>query len=105
MLNQKQYLIGKHLMQRLLCSTFASAMLLTLTPAHADTQPKIINGQTASASQFPWQVGLMEGNTELYDKQFCSGTIIAAQWIVTAAHCVEQPPPKFACDRRHYRLI
>ncbi len=79
-------------MQRLLCSTFASAMLLTLTPAHADTQPKIINGQTASASQFPWQVGLMEGSTELYDKQFCSGTIIAAQWIVTAAHCVEQPP-------------
>lgn len=79
-------------MQRLLCSTFASAMLLTLTPAHADAQPKIIGGQTASATQFPWQVGLTQGTTNLYDNQFCSGTIIDAQWIVTAAHCIEQPP-------------
>ena len=52
-------------------------------------QPKIINGFTATETQFPWQVGLMEGSTDLYQVQFCSGTLIDARWVVTAAHCVK----------------
>lgn len=72
-----------------------SLLLFGLNPAQAAPQPKqpqskIINGQIANASQFPWQVGLMQGNTDLYDNQFCSGTIIAARWVLTAAHCVAQ---------------
>lgn len=80
-------------MRHLILSTITSSILVFgLTPAYAQTQPKIINGQTASSTQFAWQVGLMQGSTNLYDNQFCSGTIIAAQWVVTAAHCVEQSP-------------
>lgn len=86
-------------MQQLLRSTLASTafsagLLLSFGTVHAETQPKIINGQIAGTTQFPWQVGLMQGTNNLYDNRFCSGTIIAAQWIVTAAHCVEQPPSR-----------
>lgn len=73
----------------------ALAMGLTITGVNAeqaaastDAQPKIINGINATDAQFPWQVGLMIGSTGLYNNQFCSGTIIDARWVVTAAHCV-----------------
>lgn len=52
-------------------------------------QPKIINGFTATETQFPWQVGLMAGSVDLYQSQFCSGTLIDARWVLTAAHCVK----------------
>nr|AAL04113.2 protease [Homarus americanus] len=40
--------------------------------------PRVIGGQEASEGEYPWMV---------YHKQGCGGTLIAPQWIVTAAHC------------------
>ncbi len=44
---------------------------------------KIIGGTDASISDFPWQVYYESGNF------MCGGSIIAGNWIVTAAHCTE----------------
>jgi secreted trypsin-like serine protease len=47
---------------------------------------KIFGGKSARESEFPFMAALYE-----YDKITCGGTIIAPQWIVTAAHCLVQP--------------
>jgi hypothetical protein len=44
-------------------------------------ETKITGGTTASISDFPWQVYLISGTLR------CGGSIIADNWILTAAHC------------------
>uniref|UniRef100_A0A670YCK3 Peptidase S1 domain-containing protein n=1 Tax=Pseudonaja textilis TaxID=8673 RepID=A0A670YCK3_PSETE len=43
---------------------------------------RIVGGTEASASKWPWQVSLQYGSAHI-----CGGTIIDAQWVLTAAHC------------------
>lgn len=49
------------------------------------TSQKIVGGTDADIAAFPYQVALMDSGYF----QFCGGTIIAADWVVTANHCVE----------------
>lgn len=44
---------------------------------------KIIGGTDASIADFPWQVYYESGDF------MCGGSIIAGNWIITAAHCTE----------------
>jgi trypsin len=46
-----------------------------------------------SIDELPWQVALLNG-TSTDPRQFCGGSIIQAQWILTAAHCVEGLTPE-----------
>lgn len=55
-------------------------------PAHLRTAP-IIGGGLAAAGEFPFQVALLRANSR---RQFCGGTFVAASWIMTAAHCVDE---------------
>lgn len=44
---------------------------------------RIVGGHNSTAHSWPWQVSLQENN-----HHFCGGSIIATDWVVTAAHCV-----------------
>ncbi|XP_062560353.1 collagenase-like [Armigeres subalbatus] len=55
--------------------------------AHHDGLKKIVNGQTAEAGQFPWQVSIRA--TLGRSITVCGGSLIAPQWILTAAHCAK----------------
>ena len=68
-----------------------TGLLLVPLPAGADPDaPKIINGQPVNVSTVPWQIAMVYANTaDDYNAQFCGGSIISANWVVTAAHCVE----------------
>ncbi|PSN39432.1 hypothetical protein C0J52_12351 [Blattella germanica] len=48
----------------------------------ADNHHRITNGQTASRGQFPWQAALIVNQAS-----FCGGSIIAPNYVLTAAHC------------------
>lgn len=48
---------------------------------------KIVGGQIATPNSWPWQVGLRISQNK--QRFVCGGTLISNQWILTAAHCVE----------------
>ncbi len=50
-----------------------------------------ITGKTeATLGAQPWMVALVDDGIEAYDGTFCGGTLIAPQWVLTAAHCIEE---------------
>ena len=58
--------------------------------------PRIVGGAPVSIYQFPYQVALLNfpyNPNNIYNDQFCGGSIISDRWILTAAHCVEGRAP------------
>lgn len=56
----------------------------------ADTQQRIVGGAPAEPGTYPWQVALVDASeTDAYEGQFCGGSLIAPEWVLTAAHCVQ----------------
>ncbi|ROT74645.1 CUB-serine protease [Penaeus vannamei] len=52
-----------------------------------ETDTRIVGGVAADANEYPWQVGLVSAGSP--DQVFCGGSVIASQWVLTAAHCAE----------------
>ena len=53
-------------------------------PMSANIAPLIIGGQTAAEGQFPWAAAIF-----IDSAWFCSGSLISASHLLTAAHCVD----------------
>jgi len=45
--------------------------------------PRIVGGSPATPLDFPWQVAYQVNGADV-----CGGTLIAADWLLTAAHCI-----------------
>jgi secreted trypsin-like serine protease len=61
-------------------------------PSYADNgdgTPRIVNGVPSEITATPWQVGLMNtAQPNDYQAQFCGGSLISPDWVVTASHCL-----------------
>ena len=75
-----------------------TALMFAIVPAHAaDVQmelkkqlnlPKIIGGITALPGEKPWMASL-----QIDGEHFCGGSLIDSNWVLTAAHCIEDLRP------------
>jgi len=67
------------LLSALACGVNAAALA-------ADDNEMIVGGHPADEGKYPWQVRIY---STMDDKVgFCGGSIIAPQWVLTAAHCL-----------------
>ena len=77
-----------------LLGLFIVVVFAMASGARADpAAPEIVGGQEANPGEWPWQVALVRKGDPAYDGQFCGGSIIHRNWILTAAHCVDTSVP------------
>ncbi|MCB0211676.1 MAG: trypsin-like serine protease [Anaerolineae bacterium] len=61
----------------------------TPSPDDGPIKPQIVGGQVADPGEYPWQVAIIDASsTNPYNGQFCGGSLIDAEWVLTASHCV-----------------
>lgn len=54
--------------------------------AYGESAQEIVGGTNASIAEFPWQISFQTSS----GGHFCGGSILNANWILTAQHCVDQ---------------
>lgn len=67
----------------------STILLLAGLALAAPDDPSIVGGQEANPGEWPWQVALVNKGPDLYNGQFCGGSLIHREWVLTAAHCVD----------------
>ena len=51
---------------------------------------KIVGGTNAGWGDVPWQVALSSSTgSNIFYVYFCGGTLINADWVLTAGHCTD----------------
>lgn len=91
----------KKLLLPFLLTVMITAMIFNAPPQNVQAQDiatptpevevQIVGGAPATPGEWPWQVALVfGGEADLFQGQFCGGSLIDRQWVLTAGHCVTE---------------
>ena len=62
------------------------------TPRAGSGLERIVGGRPAQPGAFPWMVALLNAaEPDPFQAQFCGGSLVAPEWVLTAAHCFFDP--------------
>ncbi|XP_021231536.1 transmembrane protease serine 13 isoform X3 [Numida meleagris] len=96
-LNSSQCLTGKFVSLRCTSKRAVQQGVRTRAACGQRISGRIIGGKETSVSKWPWQVSVQYGPVHI-----CGGTIIDAQWVLTAAHCFFMNSMKILDDWKVY---
>jgi hypothetical protein len=68
-------------------------LVLTTVAFAQPIDPDIIGGHEAEPGEWPWQVALIHAGGDPFYDQFCGGSLIERDWVLTAAHCASGSGP------------
>ncbi|XP_063055043.1 trypsin-3-like isoform X2 [Engraulis encrasicolus] len=76
---------------------FLLAFLVGAVSALETQDDKIVGGFECVKNSVPWQVSLYDGYN------YCGGTLIANEWVLSAAHCYQKSPTEVRLGEHHIR--
>jgi trypsin len=62
---------------------------MAISEAEKSSAMRIVGGWETSIEANPWQAALIQGLVADKRSQFCGGSIIDLEWVITAAHCMD----------------
>ncbi|MEV6285142.1 serine protease [Kribbella sp. NPDC051770] len=82
----------------------ASAGAASVAEARVAPGTNIVGGTIASTAQAPWAIALNNSRSPVPSGQYCGATLVKANKIVTAAHCVGNPISTYTAIQGRDRL-
>ncbi|XP_035282921.1 complement factor I [Anguilla anguilla] len=86
---KREIKIAREKVETLVCGISNKTLALP-SPSKPHRRKRVVGGEEAGRTQFPWQVAIQESGS--ID---CGGIYISSCWVLTAAHCVRPKPEAY----------